>query len=313
MKKTSTIFLAVIVLIGIMTLFSGFYTVNEWEQTIITRFQAIKGETVIAPGLHWKIPFIEKANKFEKRWLEWDGASNQIPTADKRFIWVDCYARWRISDAKLFFERVRDEEGAQSRLDDILDGMTRNAIAKYNLMEIIRSSTREFEIPTELVEFEDLSKVIKIEHGRAKIMKEILEAAKDGTKELGIELVDFKIKRIIYIDDVLRKVYERMISERQRIAQRYRSEGQGESEKIIGDMQKELKRIRSEAYRSAQEIKGRGDAEATRIYADAYNRDPEFYSFMKTLETYVKTMDKETWLVMTTDGELFKYLMDIKD
>jgi len=295
------------------TLFSGFYTVMMHQQVIITQFQRPVGDAITEPGLHWKLPFIQKANYFDKRWLAWDGDPNQIPTLDKKYIWVDTFARWRISDPLLFFQRVRNEEGAQSRLDDILDGETRIGVSKYNLIEIIRSTGREFEVPTDFLEFQDLTRSVSIKHGRAKIMDEILANAREDAKEYGIEMVDFRIKRINYIPEVREKVYERMISERKRIAMRYRSEGRGESAKILGDMDKELKRIRSEAYKTSQEIKGKADAEAIKIYAEAYNKDPKFYSFWKTMETYRQTVDKDTWLILTTEGEFFKYLKSVKD
>ncbi|OGP56545.1 MAG: HflC protein [Deltaproteobacteria bacterium RBG_13_61_14] len=303
----------VALVVVIATLSSGFYTVMMHQQVIITQFQRPVGDAITEPGLHWKTPFIQEANYFEKRWLAWDGDPNQIPTLDKKYIWVDLYARWRISDPLLFFQRVRNEEGAQSRLDDILDGETRIGVSKYNLIEIIRSSSREFEVPTDFLEFQDLTRSVSIKHGRAKIMDEILVKARESAKEYGIELVDVRIKRINYIPEVREKVYERMISERKRIAMRYRSEGRGESAKILGDMDKELKRIRSEAYRTSQEIKGKADAEAIKIYAQAYNKDPEFYSFWKTMETYRQTVDKDTWLILTTEGEFFKYLKSVKD
>jgi len=303
----------VALVVVIATLSSGFYTVMMHQQVIITQLQRPVGDAITEPGLHWKTPFIQEANYFEKRWLAWDGDPNQIPTLDKKYIWVDLYARWRISDPLLFFQRVRNEEGAQSRLDDILDGETRIGVSKYNLIEIIRSSSREFEVPTDFLEFQDLTRSVSIKHGRAKIMDEILVKARESAKEYGIELVDVRIKRINYIPEVRQKVYERMISERKRIAMRYRSEGRGESAKILGDMDKELKRIRSEAYKTSQEIKGKADAEAIKIYAQAYNKDPEFYSFWKTMETYRQTVDKDTWLILTTEGEFFKYLRSVKD
>jgi len=239
---------------------------------------------------------------------------NQIPILDKKYIWVDTYARWRIADPLLFFQRVRNEEGAQSRLDDILDGEMRIAIARYTLIEIVRSANREFRVPEGMAEIEELLvETAPIEHGRAKIMEEILKKSQKEATDYGIELVDIRIKRINYIPEVRIKVYERMISERKRIADKYRSEGKGESEKILGDMQKELKRIQSEAFRTAKEIMGEADAKATKIYADAYNKDPEFYAFWRTMETFKETMDKDTWLILTTEGEFFKYLKEIED
>ncbi|MDY0232221.1 MAG: protease modulator HflC, partial [Candidatus Saccharicenans sp.] len=269
------------------------------------------GEAVTAPGLHIKVPFIQKANYFEKRWLEWDGDPNQIPTKDKKYIWVDTYARWRISDPLVFFQRLHNERGAQSRLDDIIDGETRNAVAKYDLIEIVRSSNREFELTEELVLLDIASEIPEIAVGREKIAEIILENCSKITPEFGIELRDIRIKRVNYVEEVQQKVFERMIAERQRIASLYRSEGDGKSAEIRGQKERELKIITSEAYQKVQEIKGQADAEATRIYANAYNLDPEFYQFMRTLEIYPNTLDEETWLILTTDSEFFKYLKKI--
>ena len=306
--SASKIAAAVIVFILFIFLTDTFYVVTETNQVIITQFGQPRGGTIDSPGLHVKLPFIQKANFFEKRWLEWDGDANQIPTKDKKFIWIDTYARWRISDPLVFFQRVRDERGAQTRLDDIIDGETRNAIANFDLIEIVRSTNREFELSEEISILETGTAIPEIETGREGIATIILEKASDITPEFGVELKDVRIKRVNYVDEVQRKVFDRMIAERQRIASKYRSEGDGESAKIRGQKERELKGITSEAYRQAQEIKGRADAEATRIYARAYNADPEFYSFMKTLETYRTTIDENTSLLLTTDSEYFKYL-----
>jgi membrane protease subunit HflC len=307
-KQTTTIIIVVAAFLVLIVLFNAFYIVSETNQVIITQFGEPIGDAITNPGLHIKAPFIQKANFFEKRWLEWDGDANEIPTKDKKYIWVDTYARWRISDPLIFFQRVRDERGAQSRIDDIIDGETRNAIANFDLIEIVRSSNREFEM-TEEAEILDLaSALVKIQTGRERIAQIILEKSSNTTPEIGVELKDVKIKRINYVDEVERKQFDRMISERQRIASKYRSEGDGKSAEIRGQKEKELLVIQSEAYRTAQEIKGKADAEATAIYADAYNRDPEFYQFMKTLEVYRTIMDKETWLLLSTDAEFLKYL-----
>jgi membrane protease subunit HflC len=307
-KQTTTAIILVSAFLLLIVLFNAFYIVSETNQVIITQFGEPKGGAITNPGLHMKVPFIQKANYFEKRWLEWDGDANEIPTKDKKYIWVDTYARWRISDPLVFFQRVRDERGAQSRIDDIIDGETRNAVANFDLIEIVRSSNREFEM-TEEMEILDLASVlVKIQTGREKIAQIILEKSSDTTPEIGVELKDVKIKRINYVDEVQRKQFDRMISERQRIASKYRSEGDGKSAEIRGQKEKELLGIQSEAYKTAQEIKGKADAQATAIYADAYNRDPEFYQFMKTLEVYRTVMDKETWLLLSTDAEFLKYL-----
>ncbi len=307
-KSTRYIIIGIVIFLALIVLLSSLYVVSETNQVIITQFGEPIGEAITSPGLHFKIPFIQKANYFEKRWLEWDGDVNQIPTKDKKYIWVDTYARWRISDPLLFFQRLRDERGAQSRIDDIVDSETRNAIANYDLIEIVRTSNREFELTEELAELEISSAVAKINTGREKIAQIILERSSEITPEFGVELKDVRIKRVNYISEVEQKVFDRMIAERQRIASKYRSEGDGRSAEIRGEKERDLKRIQSEAYRKAQEIKGKADAEATRIYAQAYNLDPEFYQFMKTLETYVSSLDKETWLLLSTESEFLKYL-----
>ena len=307
-KQTRLIIIVAVIFVLLIVLFNSLYIVSETKQVIITQFGKPKGGAITSPGLHFKTPFIQKANYFEKRWLEWDGDANQIPTKDKKFIWIDTYARWRISDPLVYFQRVRDERGAQSRIDDIIDGETRNAIAEYDLIEIVRSSNREFELTEELVILDIATAISEIKTGREKIAQTILERSSEKTPEIGVELRDVKIKRVNYVDEVQMKVFDRMIAERQRIAAKYRSEGDGSSAEIRGQKERELKRIQSGAYRTAQEIKGKADAEATSIYAKAYNLDPEFYQFMKTLETYRVVMDQETWLILSTDAEFLKYL-----
>ena len=311
-NQKRNIALAVIVLCIVIVMADALYVVSEMNQVVITQFGQPIGGTISAPGLHIKVPFIRKTNYFEKRWLEWDGDANQIPTRDKKFIWIDTYARWRISEPLTFFQRVRDERGAQSRIDDIVDGETRNAIANYDLIEIVRSSNREFELSEESSILDQTSAITKIETGREMIAQIILENSSAITAEFGVELKDVKIKRINYVDEVQRKVFDRMVAERQRIAAKYRSEGDGRSAEIRGQMERELKRIQSEAYRTAQEIKGKADASATRIYASAYGLDPEFYSFMKTLETYRVTIDSNTSLLLTTDSDYFQYLQKVR-
>lgn len=294
--------------IALLVLIDSIYVVTEMNQVIITQFGEPIGGAVTKAGLHMKAPFVQKANYFEKRWLEWNGDPNQIPTKDKKYIWVDTYCRWRISNPLVFFQRVRDERGGQSRLDDVVDGETRNIIANHDLIEIVRSSNRKFELSEEAALL-DLSGVIGvIEVGRLKLSRLILENASKITSEFGVELKDVQIMRVNYVEEVQKKVFDRMIAERQRIAAKYRSEGDGKSAEIRGQKEKELKRIQSEAYRQAQEIKGKADAEATKIYAQAYNLDPEFYQFMKTLETYRTALEKETWLLLSTDSEFLKYL-----
>lgn len=286
---------------------SSTYLVEETQQVIITQFGEPKGDPIATPGLHFMVPFVQTANYFEKRFLEWDGSPNQMPTRDKRFIWVDMYARWRITDPLKFFQRLRDERGAQSRLDDILDGETRNAVASFDLIELVRTSNR----PADSVPIETEEERIVLEEiakGRRAIAAGILEAAQARTLDLGIEVLDIRLKRINYVDEVEKDVFARMIAERQRIAERFRSEGQGEAARIQGERQRDLQRIQSEAYRSAQEIRGKADAEATTIYAEAYGRDAEFYAFVKSLETYERTVDASTFFVLGTDSDLLKYL-----
>jgi membrane protease subunit HflC len=307
-KSTRTILIVGAVLAALLVSLDAVFIVTETNQAIITQFGDPIGGAVTVPGLHLKAPFVQKTYFFDKRWLEWDGDPNQIPTRDKKYIWIDTYCRWRISDPLVFFQRVRDERGAHSRIDDIVDGETRNVVAKFDLIEIVRSSNREFEL-TEESALLDLSEVVgKIQTGRDKLSRAILENASKITPEFGVELKDVQIKRVNYVDEVEKKVFDRMVAERKRIASKYRSEGDGRSAEIRGEKERELKRIISEAYRTAQEIKGKADAEATRIYAQAYNLDPEFYQFMRTLETYRATLEKETWLILSTDSEFLKYL-----
>ncbi len=282
------------------------YIVQETEQIIIARLGKPVRE-VTTPGIKMRVPLIDKVIRVEKRFLEWDGDPNQLPTRDKRFIYVDTYARWRITDATKYFQRLRDEFGAQSRLDDILDGETRNTVAKHNLIEVVRTSNRELAETTELgAEQEDTA--VNIVDGRDKLAAEVLAAANLATGELGIEILDFRFKRLNYVPEVRREVYARMISERNRVAEQFRSEGAGEAARINGERERELSTIRSEAYREAQEIKGIADAKAADIYAKAYNGDPDFYRFLKTMEVLENTMDANTILLLSTDGEFLRYL-----
>jgi len=298
-----------LIILVALVLFNSVYVVQEPHQAIITQFGKPVGDPIMTPGLNFKIPFIQKVHRFEKRFLEWDGDPNQLPTKDKRFIWVNNYARWRITDPLLYFQRLNNERGAQTRLDDILDGETRNAIANYDLVEVVRSTNR-IPMATE-VDSEDEVTMEDIEFGRNVIRLEILANAQKRTSDLGIEILDVRFKRINYVAEVQRKVYERMISERQRIAERFTSEGQGEAFRIRGEKDRELLRIRSEAYKTAQEIKGNADAEATNIYASAYNRSADtrsFYEFLQTMEAYKTTLDKDSSLVLSTDSDFYRFL-----
>lgn len=307
-KNARMIVIGILVLFGVLTLGGGLYIVNEMEQVVITQFGQPKGDAVTTPGLHFKVPFIQVVNRFDKRFLEWDGDPNEVPTRDKRFIHVDTYARWQITDPLLYFQRLRSEQGAQSRLDDILDGETRNVIAKHDLIEVVRSSNREFTISEEIGGESTPTTEAIIEFGREQLAREVLLAAQGRTEDLGIEILDFQFKRLNYVEEVRREVYARMISERQRIAEQFRSEGAGESARINGERERELKTVTSEAYRQAQEIKGLADAEAADIYAAAYNGDPDFYRFLKTMEVLKATMDTTTVLVLSTNGDFLRYL-----
>ena len=280
----------IIVLLGLVFLLGqAAYTVSETEQVIITQFGEPVGDPVTTPGLHFKVPFIQRTNVFDNRFLEWDGNPNQVPTRDRRFIWVDTYARWRITDPLLFFQRLRDERGAQSRLDDILDGETRNAVARHNLIELVRSTNRNADD-------------VQIESEEEAVILEALD------QDLGIELLDLRLKRINYVEEVQQDVFARMIAERQRIAEEFRSEGQGEAARIDGERERELAQIQSEAYRIAEELRGKADATATGVYAEAYDRDADFYAFTKSLETYEQTMDNETLFILGTDSELLRFI-----
>jgi membrane protease subunit HflC len=306
LKNTKSIIIAAAAIAVLATIFSAAYVVGETEQVVVTQFGEPVGEPVNSPGLHFKMPFIQNANYFDRRFLEWDGNPNQIPTRDKRFIWVDSYARWRISDPLLFFQRLRDERGAQSRLDDILDGETRNAIARNDLVEVVRSSNRDAaELPIEAEE--ETSVLDQIQLGRQAITREILATTSPRVAEFGIQLLDFRFKRISYVEQVQNDVFARMIAERKRIAERYRSEGAGEAARISGERERDLQRIQSEAYRTAQQTSGKADGEATRIYAEAHNRDGSFYAFTKSMEAYERSVDPKTILILTTRGELLRY------
>jgi len=315
MKKslTITLFLTILAILAVL-LGNPFYIIKEGTQAVITRFGEPVSGALTRTGLHVKLPFVEDVNRFERRLLEWDGDPNQIPTKDKRFIWIDTTARWRIADPLKFLQTVGNEIGAQARLDDILDSATRDVITEQPLIEIIRSSNRELEqhVTEEGKEVSRLIKLQEIQHGRNALTREILARSQQLTPIYGVELVDLRLKRVIYIDDVLEKIYDRMISERKRAAEQFRSEGQGRRAEVEGRTERDLNAIQSEAYRKAQEVKGKADAESTQIYAKAHNQDPEFYRFLKTLNTYESTVDKQTTLVLTTDSDYFKFLKNLK-
>ena len=309
MKKVLMAVIGIVALLGVLAASGALYIVDETQQVLILQFGQPKGDPDTTAGLKIKLPFIQKANYFDNRFLEWDGDPNEVPTRDKRFIHVDSYARWRITDPLKYFQRLQTERGAQSRLDDILDGETRNVIANHDLIEVVRSSNREFAVsPEETAGGSGGGSNETIEHGREKLAQEVLQKAQERTEDLGIEILDFRFKRLNYVEEVRVEVYSRMISERQRIAEQFRSEGAGEAARINGEKERDLQEITSEAYRVAQEVKGRADAEAADIYAAAYNRDADFYRFLKTMEVLRATMDSSTVLVLSTDSEFLRYL-----
>jgi len=309
MKLTRLVPIIVVIIIGLIILGGTLYTVDQTQQVIITQFGEPIGKPIIKAGLHVKKPFIQKVNYFEKRLLAWDGLPTQVPTKDKRYIWVDTTARWRIVDPLKFLQTMGNERTALGRLDDVIDSATRNQITSHLLYELVRNSEREF-VETE-VALEIEEKIGEVKYGREKISRSILEEASRLVPEFGIELADVRIKRLNYVERVREGVYARMIAERKRVAEQYRSEGQGKKAEIEGMREKELQKITSQAYRRAQEITGKADAEATGIYAKAYSKDPEFYSFLKTLDTYKGTLNEQTWLLLTSDSDFYKYLKSI--
>lgn len=306
--KTKSIIITIAIISILIGLNSSVFIVQEKDQVVITQFGKPVGEAIIDPGMYFKVPFIQDANYFEKRYMEWNGAPNQVPTKDKKFIFVDTYARWQITDPLQFFKRLTNERGAQSRIDDILDGDTRNFIANNNIEEAVRTSNRIPESSdTEIVG----DSLIKISVGRDKIQQMILESANKQTADLGIKILDFRFKRINYVQEVQDQVYERMKSERFRIADKFRSEGQGEASRINGEKERELKNIQSLAFRDAEMIKGKADAKAASIYAKAYDKSSQsrsLYGFLKSMETFEETFDEKTAIFISTDSELYTYL-----
>ena len=311
MKFKILVPLIIVVIIGIIFASGAFYIVREGEQVVITEFGRPVGEPTVNAGLKIKTPFIQQVHRFEKRIMEWDGSPNQIPTKDKRFIWLDTTARWRIKDALIFYQALGTEILAQSRLDDIIDSAARDLVTAHILIEVVRNSNRVLELDAEMLgeeEGQTKEQLEEIQIGREEITQKILEKAREAVPRFGIELVDVRIKRINYVDEVRQKVFDQMISERQRISEKYKSEGEGEAANIMGQKQKELERIQSEAYKEAEQIKGDADAQAIQIYAEAHGKDPEFFAFLQTLETYRKSTNESTKLILTTDSELYKYL-----
>jgi len=313
MKYKKIIIWLAVVIVALILILETVFMVKETEQVVITQFGKPVGEAKVTPGLKIKVPFIQRTNYFEKRYMEWDGDPNQVPTKDKKFIFVDTYARWQITDPLQFFKRLTDERGAQSRLADILDGETRDFIANHDLEEVVRSINR---VPASSgsISEEIGDTLANIQEGRLKIQEMILKSSNQKASDLGIVILDVRIKHLNYVTEVQTQVYERMISERFRIAEKFRSEGAGEASKINGEKERDLKVIQSEAYRKAEEIMGQADAKATAIYAAAYNQSAasqNLYNFMKSMETFEKTFDTTTTIILSTKSELYKYLITI--
>ena len=306
MQGLKPLIVLAVVLVLLVVLVAFVFTVSETEQVIVTQFGSPK-RVIKEAGLYFKLPFIEKVNTLDKRVLEWDGNPTQVPTLDKKYIWVDSFARWRIRDPLVFFKTVAREDSAQGRLDDIINGAVRNKISNHPLIEAVRTSNRPMTMMTG-IDGEVTGEVQDVEAGRDQIVVEVLEEAKLAAESFGIEIIDIRFKRINYVEEVRESVYERMITERKRIAAKYRSEGEGQKLEIEGRKEKEEKEITSEAYKQAQEIMGKADAEAIKTYAEAYAKDPNFYSFLETLTSYEENLGSGSMLVLSTDGEYLKYL-----
>ncbi len=309
MKKVASLIAFLVILIPALFVIGAVYLVSETQQVVITQFGKPVGDPITKAGLHLKMPFIQNAHFFDKRLLGWDGDPNQIPTRDKKYIWVDTTARWKINDALKFLQSVGGETGAHARLDDIINSATRDVITSHLLVETIRDSNRILETQKDIDNMAIAEEALEeIKSGREDLESKILDRSKVLAPQYGIDIVDVRIKRINYVQDVRRKVYQRMIAERKRAAEQYRSEGKGKSAEIRGQKEKELKLITSEAYRMAQGLRGKADAEAISIYASSYSKDPDFYSFLKTLETYKNTIGNDTTIILTTNGDYYKYL-----
>jgi membrane protease subunit HflC len=311
-KFTIPLLLALVV--GFLALSSGTFTLSQAEQVIITQFGKPVGEPITQPGLHFKVPFIQEINRIDRRFLEWDGAPVAIPTKDKTYIRVETFARWRILDAKTYFVRLHDERSAQSRLEDILGSETRNAVARHELIEIVRTDKNRVPLRDASLKSEGVGQIgvlPPISFGRKKVEEEIAKDAAKKLSEFGIDLLDVRIKRVNYNPDVLERIYQRMMSERQQIAQRFRSEGEGAAARIAGQKERDLSEIESAAYREANQIRGEADAKASEIYANAFGKTPqasEFYRFLKTMETYKTVIAKDTSLLLSTESELMGLL-----
>ena len=309
--KVLPIVIGIVALLIVLVLGGAFYTVHETETVILTQFGRPVGDPVLEPGLHFKTPFVQDVNRLEKRILEWDGDPTEMPTKDKMYISVDTFARWRISDPSKYFVKLGSERRALSRLEDIIGSEVRTAIAGHELIEVVRSDKDRELPPNQTAEGTTASVQQKATRGRMALQQDILSAAAPKLTDLGIELLDVRIKRVNYNQKVVGNIYQRMISERQQIAQRFRSEGEGEAARINGRRGRDLRKVESEAYKKVQELQGEADAEASRIYAEAYNQSPEaqdFYGFLKTLDTYRTILGKQTSMILSTDSELFQLL-----
>ena len=296
------------VVIAFIAVYSSAFTVDETEQVVITQFGKAVGQPIKKPGLYFKLPIIQHATYFPKNLLNWDGEPGQVPTLDKTYIWVDTFALWKIVDPLKFFQTVNNLTGAQGRLDDIVGGSVRNLITSYPLIETVRNTNSHLKTLSVTIDQQQIGGSLgSVTMGRQKITRAMMAQAQPKVAEFGIKLVALKIKRVNYVESVRKSVYGRMIAERNQMAEKFRSEGKGEAKKIEGDRDKDLKRITSEAYKTAQETKGKADAQATTIYARAYNKDPEFYSFVKSLETYEKGLGKDGYLLLSTKSDLLKY------
>lgn len=317
MKRLIWLVSGAVLVFVVVLINSALYTVNEVEQVIITQFGKPVGEPIVDAGIKLKLPFIQQVNSIEKRVLEWEGTPSDMPTKDKLYISVSLFARWQVTDPLQYFLRLGDERSAQSRLDDIFGSETRNAVAKHELIEIIRTSKDRLPLRDSLLtdaeKAQDIGSLVPIHKGRLLVEQDIFNAAAEKVKVFGIELLDIRFKRINYNESVRPKIYERMISERLQIAERFLSEGKGEAARIHGNRERDLNKIQSEAYRRVEEIRGLADAKATKIYADAYNQNAQavaFYAFTRSLQTYEIALSKNTTLLLSTDSELFQYLQD---
>ncbi|WP_110189513.1 protease modulator HflC [Pokkaliibacter plantistimulans] len=305
--------IALAILIG-----ESLYTVNEVEQVIITQFGKPVGQPVTTAGLKVKLPFIQAVNPIDKRILEWEGSPSDMPTKDKLYISVDLFARWRINDPLQYFLRLHDEHSAQSRLDDILGSETRNAVAKHELIEIVRTTKDRTPLHdsqlTQAESAQDIGELVPIKKGRMQVEQQIFSAASEKVRVFGIELLDIRFKRINYNESVRPKIYDRMVSERRQIAERFLAEGHGEAARIRGNRERDLNKIQSEAYKQVEIIRGQADAAAAAIYSHAYSQSPmaiSFYEFTRTMQAYRTIIAKNTSLVMSTNSDLFSFLQSI--